>query len=588
VKHCVSPARPRSAMTRQEKQEFDFVIVGAGASAMGLVNGLLSRFKKDSPSFTIAVLERGNGPPHANVTASPNRWCDASHKESSSVQLVDSLIGNRVVDIPVGKGLGGTTNVNACLCTAPARDDFSAWPAPWKDSIFRSVGVIQEEMIANDALYYHDTCDNPYESGAWKDSKTTTSFERETVFPSLITRVPLSVAKKDDGTFLRRNYYDALVEPLLRDHPHLTDFITFHRDFEVQSLLFDEHDLRVIGVEGPKAIYARREVIVCAGAIESPALLLVSGIGHAQDLKQAGVRPIRKASCTGVGRRLRDHVLVPRVVLSPWAPRTLSPNGVHAIYYTDKGEYRYQFILNDAAVYSQLVPHFVASFVRRRISHPAFIMATVNFLLDGLFRCLRFLFMLLISYTPLYFVLCYFVITVNIALLNPRSTGRVAIRRRQAGDNREQLRRKDVHILVNAGYLSDPEDVTALFIGWNTCTQRFESFLSRCVELLPGFFFRGVSLFSRQTPHAKWFHKYASHFGLPYFHWCGTCAMQTEENAEWVVDSCLRVRDIPGLRVCDASVFPTTISGPTALTCAALGHGLANLLLLNTEYKKDI
>lgn len=61
--------------------------------------------------------------------------------------------------------------------------------------------------------------------------------------------------------------------------------------------------------------------------------------------------------------------------------------------------------------------------------------------------------------------------------------------------------------------------------------------------------------------------------------------MKTDSNIEWVVDSSLRVRDIPGLRVCDASVFPTTISGPTALTCAALGHILAGLLLQSNDKK---
>lgn len=571
--------------------EFDYVIVGAGASAMGLLYGLLSRFKKsEPPSFTIAVVERGSGPPHSRETSLPNQWCNASHnnnKSCSSVNLVESLIiGNRVVDIPVGKGLGGTTNVNACLCTPPARADFVSWPAPWKERMFKSVSVIQQEMMANDALYHHCADDNPYESE--ESAKPVDRAEPETVFPSLVTNVPMSVAKKDDETFVRINYYQALVEPLLRGFPHLADAVTFLRDFEVQRLLFDKDDLRVIGVEGTHHshdhgvhVYARREVIVCAGAIESPALLLVSGIGHEDDLQQAGIRPKRKHSCTGVGRRLCDHVQVPRVFLSPWSPRQLSPNGVHALCYACKNGHRFQFIFNDAAVYSQLVPHFVASLVRRRISRPHF----VNVIMDRLFRVIRSLLVLLVSYTPLYFLLRYFVITVNIALLNPKSTGTVTIRRKEPNDESTPLRRKNVHVLVDAGYLSDSQDVLALLEGWNACTLRFEPFLSKCIEVLPGFFFRGFSVFRHAQ--SLWFSTFASHFALPYFHWCGTCAMQTNENEEWVVDASLRVREVNGLRVCDASVFPSTISGPTALACAALGHAFADLLV-NINETKDL
>jgi choline dehydrogenase-like flavoprotein len=564
--------------------------VGAGASAMGLVHGLLSRFKNGTPPFTIAVLERGSGAPHASDTRTPNRWCNASHRQSQSVLLMDSLTtGKRVIDIPVGKGLGGSTNINACLCCPPTMDDSSTWPAPWNTTLNGSVGVIQENMIANNAIHLH-CCDddNPYEAATPQGSKIVSNPEREaTVFPSLVTRVPLSVAKNDTGEFVRMNYFQSLVEPLFRECPQLTNSITFLGDFEVQRLLFSkDNGERVIGVEGDrKAIYARREVILCAGAIESPALLLVSGIGHEQDLKQIGIRPRRKASCTGVGRRLRDHVLVPLVFLSPWSPRVLSPNGVHALYYDCKDGNRFQFILNDAAVYSQLVPHFVASFVRRRISFPPVIKSIVNLLLNGIFRSCRNLLVILVSYTPLYFVLRYFVIIMNVALLNPKSTGTVTIRRRKSCNNREPLGRKDVTVLVDAGYLSDPQDMVALMEGWKCSMHRFAPFLSRCVEVLPGILFRGISVFGSVSTGTNWFHTFASHFALPYFHWCGTCAMETISNAEWVVDSSLRVRDTAGLRVCDASVFPTLISGPTALTCSALGHALADLLLNNSDKK---
>lgn len=560
-------------------QTFDYVIVGAGASAMGLVHGLLSRYKrKGHPPFTIAVLERGPWLCDA-ATKPPSRWCSASHYKSNSVELHDSVvIGNRHVDIPVGKGLGGTTNINACLCTPPAADDFDSWPAPWNESIAQSIAALQDEMSINGALYTHNVGENPYESN--EDSKNVNGpTARETVFPSLVTNVPLSVAPEDNGpTYVRRNYFESLVQPILKENPKLSDSVSFLCDFEVQRLLFDEHDSRVIGIEGPTsqhAVYARREVILCAGAIESPVMLLVSGMGHEQDLNEIDVIPKRKGS-SGVGRRLRDHVLVPRVFLSPWTPPKLSPNGVHALCHISENDYRFQLIFNDSAVYSQLVPQFIASFIRRRICKPRIIKSTVNFLSELAFQSLRLILFLLVSCTPLYFVLRYFVVTINIALLNPKSTGTVSIRQRR---NDEPLRRQNVQVIIHAGYLNDPNDIKALWEGWKMSSEQFELFLDQCIEVLPGFLFQGFATGS------TWFASFATHFALPYFHWCGTCAMKTEGNDEWVVDANLRMRDVGGLRVCDASVFPTTISGPTALTCAALGHSFARVLI-STNKKK--
>ena len=89
---------------------------------------------------------------------------------------------------------------------------------------------------------------------------------------------------------------------------------------------------------------------------------------------------------------------------------------------------------------------------------------------------------------------------------------------------------------------------------------------------------------------------------LPYFHWIGTCAMKQKKltttehrfdskkgnddgDDDWVVDEYFRVRGVNHLRICDASIFPTLISAPTALTCAALGYILANMII--EEISKD-
>lgn len=128
--------------------------------------------------------------------------------------------------------------------------------------------------------------------------------------------------------------------------------------------------------------------------------------------------------------------------------------------------------------------------------------------------------------------------------------------------------RRDVDIEVNIGYLKDKRDIEALRSGWKACTKLVCGF-----EVFPTLVFEPLSLLFRNT--VDWFPLYCNNFSQPYYHFCGSCGMKTDQlQDDWVVDVRMKVRDHSHLRVCDASVFPSTISSPPALTCVALGYGL--------------
>ena len=192
-------------------------------------------------------------------------------------------------------------------------------------------------------------------------------------------------------------------------------------------------------------------------------------------------------------------------------------------------------------------------------------------------------------------------------------------------------RLSNCQILIDPGYLTSSQDVDALWLGWCASSDiiKQRQLFVGCVEILPGsllyILFTIFTLISYTTSciawligshyyHDKtmnesnsssssssssnssnerpaWFSNYVAEFVNPYYHWCGTCAMGGEEddividgknhnnvNASLssVVDENLCVRGILGLRICDASVFPDSISAPTALTCAALGYVAAS------------
>jgi hypothetical protein len=151
----------------------------------------------------------------------------------------------------------------------------------------------------------------------------------------------------------RVNYFSALVQPLFRDYPELRQCVTFLSGLEVERILIDSQG-RTWGVEcqvvdaSSDGILSKRQrnlqrlvlrsktdLILCAGAIGSPSILLASGIGHEDDLCAAGITPwYEQSACERgnksktfrylpVGRNLRDHILLPRIFLTSHQCRTI-------------------------------------------------------------------------------------------------------------------------------------------------------------------------------------------------------------------------------------------------------------------------
>lgn len=561
--------------------EFDYVIVGAGPSAMGLLLGLLTKDTANNTSFfRIAIIERGSGPSHCANTRSPSNWPDAAAATSSSATLLKTTIGNRVLDVPIGRGLGGTTNINACLCTPPATVDFETWPDPWRTSMMGSVESILQIMVQNRALVHHHTSVHSptsiRESNEDLKDSLGDSLWTEALYPQFITKVPLAASKSESGEFTRRNYHEALIEPLLKENPHLNKNITWYKSTEAQRLVFEDNT--VTGVEcysranGFFHVSARREVILSAGTFESAALLLVSGIGQDDDLEDAGIEPYRRGSEMGVGRNLTDHPMIPKFILTPWTTYSPSPNSVQALMLLSSGDDRFQTLFADSTCFTQLGPSILASNFRTNVKS--------NFLstiMQVFFLVMRFVFRIVVTYGPLYYILRHCLFGMNVQLMNPKSRGKVWLTKRKLSKTKV-LRRKDVIVNVDSCYFTDERDFEAIQKGWNLCHEYCNVWCGQGVEVLPG---KAI----KQTFGDDWFRHFVVAFCLPYYHWCGTCSMVIEGKDDWVVDSSLKVKYVKGLRVCDASVFPSIVTGPTALTCAALGFEFASLLLKEARKK---
>jgi choline dehydrogenase-like flavoprotein len=279
---------------------------------------------------------------------------------------------------------------------------------------------------------------------------------------------------------------------------------------------------------------------------------------------------------------------------------------------------RFQIQLADGVAIDRMIPHFSAAPIQRRWVLPYFGWEAPSACTSYLFYLLRYMMNFALSYTPLKHWIRLHFVSINICLMNPKSVGRVSLVPRTKNDREtnDGSSLSCYEVVVDPGYLSDPRDLDALWKGWEATDVWKLMQSGECIEMLPGYCYtilfnivRLVSLVfswlwfllsarsaNRKDDHGagmsplSWFSSYTAEFANPYYHWFGTCAMghnhhkdvtgiECIEECSFVVDGCLSVRGVSGLRVCDASIFPDCVTVPTALTCAALGCAASELIL---------
>lgn len=594
-------------------------------------------------SWSVCVLERGgrvdqdargsSSSSEKNLTIPLHRWCAASHNPSPyNCIYAGRQRSHRVVDVPVGVGLGGTSLINAGLVVPPHPDDFDAWPIDARE-IHNAVDAVVKTMKENDALTtstYRDDVDSQTNKIPTTlpihDNDNETKFWTELQSNTCCTRVPLSAGKNSNTptTVVRKTFYQGLVQALSQQQqPNLTVLT----GYPVERLLF-QGDV-CVGVEvlscvtgKYECIRANRQVILCAGSIETPTLLLASGIGQPDDLPSS-ITPVIPNFPGAVGHGLRDHILLPRVFLHPpkWQ-RIQSLNGVRAIsvfqQQTSINSSKHgtavaanaQISFIDSTAYPDLVPHMMACALRFRIDPDSVPGGHwINTLLDYFFQFIRILFQILIHYTPVYWIVRYCVTTFGVFLMNAESVGKITVvvhKTEEHDDNNNNkhsatetkqdsppLRRRQLQPVIDLNYLSHPNDMEKFENAWIASDSAYDT--SSMLEFLPGKFVRSW-MSDPPCLHPRRFEIFAKAMVLPYFHWMGTCAMQTRtlpnnkaknnnEDDSYVVDANFCVRGVRNLRICDASIFPTLISAPPALTCAALGAILAEKIIQEASSK---
>ncbi len=503
------------------EQQFDYIIVGAGASGCVLANRLSAE-----PSNRVLLLEAGEldtRPEVHSMDGFVSLWgSDLDWKFFTEEQ---SALSGRKVLINQGKVLGGSTAINAMMYVKGNPLNFDTWNALGADGwSFKDVLPYfkKSEDFELGGSEYHGA-GGPLSIRVCPDevmrSQEFLNAAAELGYDG--TDFDYNGSRQENGAaFLqfhinpdgsRASASTAFLNPIL-DRSNLT----IKTGAEATRVIFNGK--RAVGVEfvqdgETKVAGAEREVVLSAGAFVSPKLLLLSGVGPAKDLGALGIPLV--ADLPGVGKNLQDHMQLPVVFRTKDnRPQTRLLTGNALFVKTRPG-------MNAAPPDLQL--NFTPSM-------PGPLAPVLN----------------------IPFPVCIFLPI----LVQPFSIGEVKLRSANPLDAPS----------INPNYLNSPADVDVFvqavrLIRDMASTRAFSDVID--AEIAPG---PSTNLdgYIRSQTSTLW-------------HPAGTCKIGQDAHA--VVDAELQVYGVEGLRVADASVMPTVTSGNTVAACFMIGEKAADMIL---------
>lgn len=521
---------------------YDYVIVGAGAAGCAVANRLSA-----DPDATVLVLEAG-GRDWSPLVHMPVGFTKLSgpryNWEYSTVP--QSQLNDREMWYPQGRTLGGSTSINAMIYIRGQQEDYETWAALGNPNWgFEQVLPFFRRAEANERLNdrYHST------TGA---VSVVEQVQHNTLSKAFIRAaqelgVPYNAdfnGKVQEGV----GWYDVTQKNARRDSAS-TAYLKTARNRKNLTVVTHALGTKITVQDGratglhltikgkPEHVLVDRELILSSGAVNSPRLLLLSGIGPAHELNALDI-PVTH-DLPGVGKNFQDHMDVYLTAATAAVSYNASDRPDKALLaglqYITTRTGPVTACVCEAGMFVRSTPEVATPDIQMH-ALPAYVIDHGRMRVKG------------------------HGMTINTCHLRPRSVGSVTL---HSAD-------PSVPPAIDPAFLTDPYDWEKSLEGfrWGREMMRSQAFKPLVVkEFLPG----------PEVETDKEIREYVKQWAKTDYHPVGSCKMGSDDLA--VVDQELRVRGLDGLRVIDASIMPKLISGNTMATSTMIGEKGAHHVL---------
>lgn len=511
---------------KELQSSYDYIVVGSGTAGAVIAGRLAAE-----TDASILVLEAG-GSDQVDAVQIPGMWPTniMSERDWGYKAEPSPSVNGRSLILPMGKVVGGGSSINACAYARGHKNDFDMWAEEAGDDAWNYQSVLDIYRRIEDWQGAPDDKRRGKGGRVWVEPAQNPNI----IAPAMLSAaesVGIPIFEDQNGKMMEGDGGVAIANLRIKNGRRKnlpSDYlygvlakpnITLLTGAHVQKLTMN--GTKVTGLSFIKNgkthnIEARERVVLSAGAINTPKILMLSGIGAADELAEHGIKST--VDLPGVGKNFQDHILAAGCVWEYKTPLPPHNNAAEATF----------FWKSDSSLDTPDLQPF-----QIEVPYVTEVTGAQYDVVPGAW-----------SISP--------------GLVRPKSRGSVQLTSSDPADN----------VVIDGGFLKHPDDLTALVRGIELCREignssSMKDFVKR--EIMPG------------PLKQEALEDFARNATGTYFHESCTCKMGRDDMS--VVNNKLEVYGVEGLSIADASIMPRVTTGNTMAPTIIIGERMADILM---------